>query len=144
MLSVASLCVPPTLSDPAVVQQMRFSYQSFRAALGRTDTKAGSHKTFNIIQSRLSHASLDNVTFKTTRECRSRKHISGNLFLVRVMKRGRKKVVGRNGSARHIFTVIHCVAYQTRSQCHIHISQLVPIKSQYYSLSVVQDFENIG
>lgn len=31
---------------------------------GRIDTKAGSHKTFNIIQSPLSHARSDNVTFK--------------------------------------------------------------------------------
>lgn len=30
----------------------------------RIDTKAGSHKTFNIIQSPLSHACSDNVTFK--------------------------------------------------------------------------------
>lgn len=31
---------------------------------GGIDTKAGSHKTFNIIQSPLSHARSDNVTFK--------------------------------------------------------------------------------
>lgn len=49
-----------------------------------------SHKTFNIIQSLLSHACLDNVTFKT-RECRSRKYISGKGFFF-LNVGGRKKV----------------------------------------------------
>lgn len=87
---------------------MRFSYQSLRAALGRTDTKAGSHKTFNIIQSLLSHAHLDNVTFKTTRECRCRKHISGNLFFFfffRIIKSRGKKLVGKNWFGWHFLTV---------------------------------------
>lgn len=66
------VCVlTPRLSDPAVVDQV--PHQRLRAALGRCDTKAGSHKTFSIIQSPLSRALLDNVTFRTTRACRARK-----------------------------------------------------------------------
>lgn len=46
----ACVCtLTPRLSDPAVVDQV--PHQSLRAALGRCDTKAGSHKTFSIIQS---------------------------------------------------------------------------------------------
>lgn len=96
MLSVASLCVPPTLSDPAVADEVLPSESHCTGEALTQRQGAIKHST----SFKVSHARLDNVTFKTTRECRSRKHISGNLFFMRIMKcRGGKKLVGKNGLA---------------------------------------------
>lgn len=127
---------------------MRFSYHSLRAALGRTDTKAGSHKTFNIIQSLLSHARLDNVTFKTTRECRSRKHISGNLFFV--VENNKNLEVENKLVGKKCFGLTHFYSHSSPSEeLYEEAYSRVQVGSNnviihYYSLSGMHDFELIG
>lgn len=116
--------------------------------MGRADTKAGSHKTFNIIHGLLSHARVDNVTFKTTRECPSRKHISGNFFFFffenNDMKRGKKLVGKMVRLDTFLLSPIVCWGGISNALTMFHISKLFPKESSYYSLSGVQDFELIG